>query len=119
MYAAYEDYTNWLDGREELIPSSDFPFWSSQASSIVDMFTFYRLNDADILNKYKDTVISAICEVAELLYQNKEGAERQSWSIGSFSESFAKGEEIPLYTSVRAIIFRRLGRTGLLFTGVG
>lgn len=121
IYSTIADYESWLRGRTAIIPPAEFDFWADKASSDIDLATFNRLSDSEVLFEFKEAVTAVCCEVAELMYKNEaETAEKQikSYSIGNYSESYVVVDQDTAQEKITACIKRRLSNTGLLFRGV-
>lgn len=129
MYVDYGYYeSNYLSGREPVVPEDDFPFWEKQAQRILNQYTFNRLVFATGL--LTDEVKDCACELAELLYQADKRAQQaleqggvlQSYSndgeSGTFDLSQSIFTEEGKTKKAREIIHRYLGNTGLLYRGV-
>lgn len=130
MYASYDYYEErYLMDTEPVIPEDDFQRWERQAERILDQRTFGRLasDPALITANVKDCV----CELAELLYQgnkvSRQAAEQGGGILASFSNDGESGTydlSQSVYTEegrqkkIREIIYRYLGITGLLYSGV-
>lgn len=129
MYVDYGYYeSNYLLGRETVVPENDFPFWEKQAQRVLNQYTFNRLVLATGL--LTDEVKDCTCELTELLYQADKSAQQaveqggvlQSYSndgeSGTFDLSQSVFTEEGKTKKTREIIHRYLGNTGLLYRGV-
>ena len=129
MYASYGYYeTTYLMGREPKIPEDDFRFWEKQAERVLNQYTFSRL--ASDFGLVTGEVKDCICELTELLYQAdkstqqaaEQGGVLQSYSndgeSGTFDLSQSTFTEEGKQRKTKEIIYRYLGNTGLLYTGV-
>ena len=130
MYASYDYYEErYLMDTEPVIPEDDFQRWERQAERILDQRTFGRLasNPALITASLKDCV----CELAELLYQGNKVSLQAAEQGGGILTSFSNDGESGTYDlsqsayteegrqkKIREIIYRYLGITGLLYSGV-
>lgn len=131
MYATFQQYKDiYLMGRPALIPETEFDYWITQAGFHIDIVTFNRLRGAINYNKFwipfeqdvpvtlKDLIIKTACGVAEILYKDENKKPRSSWSIGSFSESFADEVAPEVQDAATLLIRRNLTMTGLTGRGV-
>lgn len=121
IYATQGNYTSFLNGREAVIPLSDFNYWADRASSQIDYVTFDRLSDPIILDEFKETVAQLTCELAELYFNsesNHENAKKNiaKYSVTGYSEEYVDKQttETRVYMAIR----RKLAFTGLLARGV-
>lgn len=129
MYASYNYYeSGYLMGRDPKLSEDEFPLWEKQAERVLNQYTFSRLvsNFGLITDEVKDCT----CELAELLYQADKSAQQaveqggilQSYSndgeSGTFDLSQSTFTEEGKAKKTREIIYRYLGNTGLLYTGV-
>ena len=129
MYASYGYYeTTYLMGRKPKIQEEDFQFWEKQAERVLTQYTFSRLtSDFGLIT---DDVKDCACELAELLYQAdkstqqaaEQGGVLQSYSndgeSGTFDLSQSTFTEEGKQKKTKEIIYRYLGNTGLLYSGV-
>lgn len=129
MYASYNYYeSGYLLGRDPKLSEDDFPLWEKQAERVLNQYTFSRL--ASNFGLITDEVKDCTCELAELLYQADKSAQQaaeqggilQSYSndgeSGTFDLSQSTFTEEGKAKKTREIIYRYLGNTGLLYTGV-
>lgn len=136
MYADFEFYTENFHGN--LIKNEEtFRTFAERASEFIDTVTFDRLLNSSLLNQYKVKVQKCACALAEQYFRRNtaicsgisdtENIPKTSESIGSYSVSYANPldyvQEISMsdadfQRSLRSIILRYLGNTGLLFRGV-
>ena len=129
MYASYNYYeSGYLLGRDPKLSEDDFPFWEKQAERVLSQYTFSRL--ASNFGLITDEVKDCTCELAELLYQADKSAQQaveqggilQSYSndgeSGTFDLSQSTFTEEGKAKKTREIIYRYLGNTELLYTGV-
>ena len=129
MYASYNYYeSGYLMGRDPKLSEDEFPLWEKQAERVLNQYTFSRLvsNFGLITDEVKDCT----CELAELLYQADKSAQQaaeqggvlQSYSTdgesGTFDLSQSTFTEEGKQKKIREIIYRYLGNTGLLYSGV-
>ena len=129
MYASYNYYeSGYLMGRDPKLSEDEFPLWEKQAERVLNQYTFSRLvsNFGLITDEVKDCT----CELAELLYQADKSAQQaaeqggvlQSYSndgeSGTFDLSQSTFTEEGKQKKIREIIYRYLGNTGLLHSGV-
>ena len=129
MYASYNYYeSGYLMGRDPKLSEDEFPLWEKQAERVLSQYTFSRL--ASNFGLITDEVKDCTCELAELLYQADKSAQQaveqggilQSYSndgeSGTFDLSQSTFTEEGKAKKTREIIYRYLGNTGLLYTGV-
>ena len=129
MYASYNYYeSGYLMGRDPKLSEDEFPLWEKEAERVLNQYTFSRLvsNFGLITDEVKDCT----CELAELLYQADKSAQQaaeqggvlQSYSndgeSGTFDLSQSTFTEEGKQKKIREIIYRYLGNTGLLYSGV-
>lgn len=121
---AYADETFYKDkyllGRKPVI-SIGFPFYSRQASQLIDQYTFNRLKDAP---EVSEEVQTCCCELAEAECrrekQQKDSGGKTSERIGTYSVSFGSAQESAAASGreQREIIMKWLADTGLCYQGV-
>lgn len=107
----WEDYKDYLSGREPPIPEKDF--------SNVARKTMRRINSRmtngfipdDVFEQHKDLIVDVFCELAELVYTQEEQLGLNSNSITGQSLSFDKSG-----TEEKRII-SQLWTTRLLYMG--
>ncbi|MDT4367654.1 hypothetical protein RO865_02220 [Blautia faecis] len=129
MYTSYNYYeSGYLMGRDPKLSEDEFPLWEKQAERVLSQYTFSRL--ASNFGLITDEVKDCTCELAELLYQADKSAQQaveqggilQSYSndgeSGTFDLSQSTFTEEGKAKKTREIIYRYLGNTGLLYTGV-
>ena len=113
---------SYLQGRAEVIPSSEFSYWSMQASSEIREKTY---GNVDALETIPDDVQMCCCEVAEKLYlyesaKGDNGMILQSYGndgdTGTYKTEDYSQEKVAM--AVDDIIQRWLLHTGLLYCGV-
>lgn len=118
-FASEDDYKEYLSGREAVI-SAAFSFYSRQASQIIKQYTFTNIDE----NHIPDEVKMCCCELAETLYSD-ELAQQQSdgvssESVAGWSKSYedTASRRTALKSSQRDCVYKWLGNTGLLYSGV-
>lgn len=129
MYTSYNYYeSGYLMGRDPKLSEDEFPLWEKQAERVLNQYTFSRL--ASNFGLITDEVKDCTCELAELLYQADKSAQQaaeqggvlQSYSndgeSGTFDLSQSTFTEEGKQKKIREIIYRYLGNTGLLYSGV-
>lgn len=118
--AFYKD--EYLCGRSEVIPSSEFAYWSMQATSKIREKTFGNIDQMDDI---PDEVQMCCCEVAEKIYRyeaakGENGMVLQSYGndgdTGTYKTDDYSQEKID--KSIDSIIRRWLLHTGLMYCGV-
>ena len=102
----------YLFGRESVMPDSEFTYWENKASRIVDALTSDRLRDADTMASNREAVVQCVCELAEYLFWTEDSLGKKSQGGNGYSITYEKGGD-------RGIVLKHLGRTGLMFRGVG
>ncbi len=114
-YADYAYYTGTYKGA--VIDTASFELYARKATLEIKKYTFYRIADTDI----PDDVKMCCCELAELLYKDKQEDTKgvASEKVGEYSVSYVSPEvkEKLLSVSVRSIIYNWLAMTGLLYRG--
>lgn len=106
-YADWAYYNTTYAGN--VISEQDFPRLMQRASSYIDRITGGRAASYSPA----DPVKMATCAVAEVWYNNEQGGEVVSQSVGSWSKTYArkvKSDEARLYDA--AVMY--LANTGLL-----
>lgn len=134
-YADVEFYTNeFLQGRAEVIPLTEFNYWANKASQFIDQHTFNRV-EVELVNRIiKEVEVTielailtevkmATCEIAEAFYNNNEATSltaKRSETVGQYSVSYAdqKQAQNEFNAQLRSILSRWLGNTDLLYRGV-
>lgn len=105
---------------EAVVDSADFPKLLMQAQSIIDLYTFNRLNT---MTDIPEAVQNCCCELIELLQENKE---RQSTSSGiaseknnNYSVTYESSEALnhQLESNKTMIVNKWLSNTGLMYRG--
>lgn len=122
-YADYQSYEKtYLLGRKAKIQSSEFAYWSFQASSVIRQNTFSRI---DSMDKIPEEVVMCCCEIAERLYQaeavrSEEGKILQSYGNDGETGTYKVDEfsENAIKRSVSSITRKWLASTGLMYCGV-
>ena len=134
-YAAFSDYSATYGG--SLIPEEKFSYYSARASEYIDQQTFDRLVSG-VPQELTDKVSSCCCEIAENIYRfsatsttngSKTGAAISSEKNGQYSVTYCSasenissqlnGKASGLTDLLYSVIYKHLGTTGLLYTGVG
>lgn len=123
QYADFGFYSDkYLCGRSEVIPDTEFSYWSMQASSKIREKTF---GNVDQMDSIPDDVQMCCCDVAEKLYRwesakGKNGMVMQSYGndgdTGTYKTDDYSQEAID--KSIDDIIRRWLLHTGLMYCGV-
>jgi len=112
-----------MQGKEPIIPESDFMNFAVRASVRLDNITLNRLRNAETFEKWRDIVIFTVLLLTEYLYNqfSMNGvmgfSNISGLSAGKMSVSAKSGAELnsnPEYD----IILENLWHTGLLYTGV-
>lgn len=135
---AYADFTYYRDIFNGALITNEamFRIFAERASEFIDTVTFDRLLDSSLLNQYKVKVQKCACALTEQYFLrnaavsanflNHENMPKTSESIGSYSVSYANPldyvQEISMsdadfQRSLRSVILRYLGNTGLLYRG--
>ena len=121
-YANYQFYTDeYLTGKTPAVTAADFPYYARQASAIIDRFTHNNIKG----NDYPEEVSYCCCELAEMMYKtdSSEAAQKggiSSESVQGWSQSYesAEARQSAFSSSQRSCIYKWLGATGLLYSGV-
>lgn len=119
-YTDEEFYTNeYLAGRKAIITTA-FPYYARQASQLIKQYTFDNIDE----NNIPESVKMCCCELAELIF-NDERSDNQNGGISSesvqgWSRSYESTEsrKTILRNAQRDCIYKWLGNSGLLFSGV-
>ena len=125
-YVKYSDYTEFMDGFEDLIPENEFNKFAVQATRTIDNFTFRRI-DENILDIYESDIKYTAIRLIIYLYEkyamsglfemsdeiNQMSAGKVSLSTGVTRGVAVTVSENPEYNIVRANLFM----TGLLNAG--
>ena len=118
IYADFDFYkTQYLCGAKEKITFTDFNFYARKATLEIDRQTFNRIPKDNI----SENVKMCCCEVAEILYQNKDvNISVSSESLGDQSTTFYSLEEREKATknSIKKAVSSWLISSGYLFRGV-
>lgn len=119
-YADENDYSEYLSGKKAVITTA-FAYYARQASSLIDRFTHGNIKEDNILDEVK----MCCCELAELIYRDdtSEAAAKpgiSSESVQGWSQSYESSEarKTALMSAQKECIYRWLGNTGLLYSGV-
>lgn len=136
---AYADFTYYKDIFSGTLITDEAMFctFAERASDFIDTATFDRLADEELLNRYKTKIQKCACALAEQYFRrntavsndflNHENMPKTSESIGSYSVAFANPldyvQEVSMSDadfnkSLKSVILRYLGNTGLLYRGV-
>ena len=121
VYADEKYYTEkYLLGRKPVI-STGFPFYSRQASQLIDQYTFGQLKD---LTELPEDVRMCCCELAEAEFRReklqKDSGGKVSEHIGTYSVSFESAQEsdAAIGRERRGVVLKWLADTGLCYQGV-
>ena len=124
-YADAAYYTGtYLSGREQSIPSAQFPYYARDATMRIRQRTYGRVPET-----VPDEVKLCCCELAELTYQAEkaskatEGGTVASESNGGWSKTYVtaadgKASAETLNAKAENVMQKWLGDTGLLYLGV-
>lgn len=119
IYASEADYKEYLSGREAVINTA-FLFYARQASQKIQQYTFNNIDENNIPAEVK----MCCCEISENLYRSelvdKKSGGASSEAVAGWSKSYesAESRKNALDKSVRDCIYKWLGDTGLLYSGV-
>ena len=121
IYADNSFYTDeYLQGTNPTI-SAGFNYYARNASKIIDLYTFGRLEGVGDIPK---DVKFCCCELAELIFENetqsRDTGNKTSERIGSYSVSFSsKADSEDTFKSKQYdIVIKWLGNTGLCYRGL-
>lgn len=122
VYADYNYYTTeYLAGKSAAVTAADFPYYAKQASAIIDQYTFGNIKADNVPEEVKN----CCCELAEQMYtaDTSEAAKKagiSSESVQGWSQSYESSEaqKTALRNTQRDCIYKWLGNTGLLYSGV-
>lgn len=111
MYVDYAYYSTVYQGP---VKESGFSPLSIKASSLVDYYTFNRIEEAD------EKVKLAVCELIDYLDKNKgkEDKEISSEKVGTYSVSYSDKRSQSNSQKQKQIIKKYLGHTDLMYRGV-
>ena len=111
---------NYLSGKEAAITAA-FDHYASQASQLIDCYTYGRISGEDIPEEVKQ----CCCELAELTYRDEAseqsiGSGISSESVQGWSRSYesAEARKSALAGAQKRCIYKWLSNTGLLYSGV-
>lgn len=114
-YADYTYYTGTYKGA--VIDTASFDLYARRATQEIKKYTLNRVDEANIL----DDVKMCCCELAELLFKDKQEDTKgiTSEKVGEYSVSYVSPEakEKLVSVSIRSIIYNWLAMTGLLYRG--
>lgn len=136
IYADFPYYQDFFKGtliKEEAV----FRTFAERASEFIDTVTFDRLCNENLFNMHKNKIQKCACALAEQYFRRNtavfggipdlENMPKTSESIGAYSVSHANPldyvQEISMSNadfqkSLKSIILRYLGNTGLLYRGL-
>lgn len=135
IFADKEFYKKeYLLGRKEVIPFSEFEFWARNASMEIDKSTSKQIELEEVIriisenDEQTEIVISiavleevkmCTCELAELFYieNQKVVKTKQSERVGDYSVSYAEQDVEKLNSNKESILFKWLLNIGLLYRG--
>lgn len=119
MYASYDFYKNEFHGAA-IVSESSYFYYGEMAAEYIEQATFGRASAENIKVKKCE------CRVAELLagnHENLDESEREikSESVGGWSKTFAENKRTDdaLSAKISDVIRLYLGRSGLLYCGIG
>ncbi|MGN1298250.1 MAG: hypothetical protein ACI4VH_07585 [Clostridia bacterium] len=132
-FIEYSDYKSEYKGI--LIPKDSFDSFAMKASSIVNYYTFDKIDKENIEDYVLIKVIFATCEIAELLYEQNQLKENQnddkstvaSETVGPRSVSYVNKSNLQsqrilskkeLDKETYSICLKHLSRTGLMYRGI-
>lgn len=119
-YADENYYRNeYLCGRKAVI-SSAFAYYAREATLIINAYTGSNIDDT---KEISEPVKLCCCEVAELLFKADSQSENEgitSDSVGDVSRSYESTEarKRVLTRSIKAVVYKYLADTDLLYRGV-
>lgn len=124
MIADYQFYAETYMG--DMLPEESFTKYANRADSYLSELTMGRYNNDSLSDSIKEAVKMAECACAEQIYIAEQAAAVgsnaavASESVGRHSVSYRSGAEIQQQTaaSIRQIVQRYLGITGLLYRGI-
>lgn len=101
----------------KIIPENDFDLLAKKSFSRI----LQAISEREIPEKFNEKVKDCCCEIAEKIYiSDSENAKILSEKIGNYSITYADNSEnsAELNKSCKAVIWRYLGNSGLLYRGV-
>ncbi|MDE5583703.1 MAG: hypothetical protein K2J08_08360 [Ruminococcus sp.] len=135
----YVDFTFYQDFFKGTLITDEtiFQLFLERATDFLNMVTFDRLADSEMLKLYEDKVKKCVCELAELFFRRNiafsdgipkaENMPKTSESIGAYSVTTANPYDYVREISMtdeefkkllKSTVLRHLGNTGLLYRGV-
>lgn len=110
MWVTYEQYKDYLRGREPLISETDFLFWADQAEDEINTNNFNNV----IIGDPSDFLRRLVCELAEKLFTDSQAprpGELISESNASYSWTAKQANpKDETQGEIRALIAKRLSR---------
>lgn len=135
-YVDFEFYQEKFHGNS-IQEEAQFRTFAERASEFIDTVTFDRLADAELFETHKNKIQKCACALTEQFFKrntaicgdflNQENMPKTSESIGNYSVTFSTHvdyikeismSETDFQKSLKSIILRYLGNTGLLYRGV-
>ena len=122
VYADYNYYTTeYLAGKSAAVAEADFPYYARQASATINQYTHGNIDE----NNVPEEARLCCCELVEAmnaanLSEASQKAGVSSESVQGWSQSYESSEarETAFRSSQRECIYKWLGGTGLLYSGV-
>ncbi len=111
-YATQSDYTAYLSGKEVVIDTASFDFYSRKATQLINTATFGRIVEVT------DEIKMCCCEVAESFYNQDNDERETSEKVGSYSVTKNVKSDSDYSRERTGIIRAYLLDTGLLYRGV-
>ncbi len=110
IYADFDFYVGQYHGS---MPSEAFLRMSHQASAYLDQITFDRIQARWEDGPYAEKIRMACCAVADVIYQQEQGGEVVSQTVGPWTKQFAgSGKTVAQKQYAAAGLY--LGRTELM-----
>lgn len=120
IYADEKFYKEeYLLGRAAVIDTA-YPYFFREASRIIDRYTHGNINAENV----PDSVKMCCCELAESVFSRDkkltENGGVQSESVGGWSKTYSNENDVQtaFSASCKYVIYKWLGETGLLYSGV-
>lgn len=122
VYADYTFYTDkYLQGKEAVINTADFPFFALKATKAIKQYTFDNIDENEPII---EEVQMCCCELAEYFFDFEHQSKNQtngilSEKVGELSITYESGKSKEEYRQniTKGIIYTWLSSTGLLYRG--
>jgi hypothetical protein len=109
----YSFYTDEYGGKA--IPSSDFTGYINRATYYINGVIAVNIEDVEITEEVQKAINMATCNIADLMYAERNSINVTSESVGDWSRSY---DNSGLSNRMRYTLSMYLRNTGLLFAGI-